>query len=249
MLFKEKIVVVTGSSKGIGKMTALGFAKEGATVVINYRSDEKGAMSAVNEIKTLGSECIAIKADMSYFDDVKEMCNTIINSFGRIDILINNAGILKRSFLMMTSTEAFTEVINSNLVSCFNGIRAFSKYMVQQKSGVIVNVSSLAAFQGLRGQGAYAASKGGINSLTCVSAKEFAPFNIRINAIAPGCIDIGMLAKITAKEREQYNSVIPVKRFGEVNEVVETILFLASDKASYIYGQVIVIDGGMSLGL
>lgn len=242
-----KVALVTGASRGIGQAVALDLAGQGCSVAVHYGNNVTAAQETVAKITALGAECELFPADVADFGAVAALMKAVIERFGRIDILVNNAGVLKRGFLMMASEKDFREVIDTNLCGVFHCIKAAGPQMIKQRSGVIVNMSSLASSNALVGQGAYAASKAAIESLTRTAAKEFVSFGVRVNSVSPGCVDTGMMNTLEDRQRQDLVSVIPMKRFGAVSEIAQCVRFLASDEASYITGQTLVVDGGMTL--
>jgi 3-oxoacyl-[acyl-carrier protein] reductase len=240
-----KVIVVTGGSRGIGRAIALGFARAGATVAINYAKDETAACETVAQIESAGGKCFKYQADVSNYQQVAKMMAQIVSELKRIDILVNNAGLLLRSFLMMMPSEDFSKVMEVNTSGVFNCTKAAARYMMMKKTGTVVNISSLAGSRGLVGQAAYASSKAAVNSLTKLAAKELAAYGIRVNAVSPGCIDVGMMKELDDSVRESYIKQIPLKRYGSAEEVTQVVLFLASDAASYVTGHVLLVDGGM----
>jgi 3-oxoacyl-[acyl-carrier protein] reductase len=247
MKLKDKIAIITGGSRGIGRAISLALSREGAKVVVNYLSNEDKADEVVEMINTQGENAFKFKASIANFREVKEMIEMTRKRFGRIDILVNNAGIIKDKPLLFMGERVWDEVINTNLKGVFNCSKAVASIMMAQKSGVIVNISSISAFIGLPGQTNYAASKGGIISLTKVLARELAPFNIRVNAVAAGLIETDMTADLPDDVVETFLKFLPAQRFGRPEEIAETVLFLVSDAASYIYGQTIKVDGGLMI--
>lgn len=241
---KDKTVVVTGGAKGIGKAIALRFAKEGANIVLNYRSTSPEAVK--NEIEAMGVKCLTVQADVSKPDDAQKLVDAAVAEFGGVDVLINNAGITRDTLLMRMSEDDFDAVINTNLKGCFNMMKAVTKIMMKQRKGAIINMSSVIGLAGNIGQVNYAASKAGVLGMTYSAAKELASRNITCNAIAPGMIATDMTEVLSEKTKEQILANIPLKRFGQPEEIAETALFLA--KSEYITGQVITVDGGMVIG-
>ncbi|MCJ7934762.1 MAG: 3-oxoacyl-ACP reductase FabG [Chryseobacterium sp.] len=241
---KNKVVLVTGATGGLGQNICLSLAQCGAIPVVHYNSNSQEADNLVEKIKALGINTLSIKADIRIESEVKMLTKTIVEKFGRIDCLVNNAGILLRGFLAMQSLEKYKDAVDINLLGNFLVSKYVTQIMISQKYGSIVNVSSAAGMGGLKGQGVYSSTKGALNSLTVVMAKEMSDFNVRVNAVAPGFIATGMLEKAT-KQDEKYKEIIPLKRFGEASEVSSVVLFLLSDAASYMTGQVLVIDGGL----
>ena len=245
-MLKDKIALVTGASRGIGAATAVKMAEYGAFVVVNYNGSKDRAEAVVNEIKANGGDGVALQCDVSDFNACKEMIDNILKEYGRIDILVNNAGITKDGLLMAMSEEDFDKVITTNLKGAFNTIRHMSKQFLKQKSGHIVNLSSISGVNGNAGQANYAASKAGIVGLTKSVAKELASRGVTCNAVAPGFIETEMTEAMTDKAREAIMAEIPMKRGGKAEEVAELICYLSSDRASYVTGQVIGINGGLS---
>lgn len=241
---KDKTVIVTGGAKGIGKAIALKFASEGANIVLNYRSTSPEEVK--NEIEAMGVKCLSVQADVSKTEEAQKLADAAIAEFGGIDVLINNAGITRDTLLMRMSEEDFDAVIETNLKGCFNMIKAVNKTMMKKRSGAIINMSSVIGLAGNVGQVNYAASKAGVLGITYSVAKELASRNITCNAIAPGMIATDMTDVLSDKVKEQILEGIPLKRFGQPEEIAETALFLA--KSKYITGQVITVDGGMVIG-
>lgn len=241
---KDKTVIVTGGAKGIGKAIALKFASEGANIVLNYRSTSPEEVK--NEIEAMGVKCLSVQADVSKTEEAQKLADAAIAEFGGIDVLINNAGITRDTLLMRMSEEDFDTVIETNLKGCFNMIKAVNKTMMKKRSGAIINMSSVIGLAGNVGQVNYAASKAGVLGITYSVAKELASRNITCNAIAPGMIATDMTDVLSDKVKEQILEGIPLKRFGQTEEIAETALFLA--KSKYITGQVITVDGGMVIG-
>lgn len=241
---KDKTVIVTGGAKGIGKAIALKFAGEGANIVLNYRSTSPEEVK--NEIEGMGVKCLTVQADVSKVDEAQKLVDAAIAEFGGVDVLVNNAGITRDTLLMRMSEEDFDAVINTNLKGCFNMMKAVNKIMMKQRSGAIINMSSVIGLAGNIGQLNYAASKAGILGMTYSAAKELASRNITCNAIAPGMIATDMTEVLSDKVKEQILLNIPLKRLGQPEEIAETALFLA--KSKYITGQVITVDGGMVIG-
>ncbi len=241
---ENKTALVTGSGQGIGKAIAVTLAQAGADIVINDVNKE-AAESAAAEIKALGVNTGVQIADITDPDAVKKMIDHVVNEFGGIDILINNAGIAKDGYIMRMSDDQWDAVLNINLKGAFNCIRAAVRPMFKKRGGAIVNVSSVIGVMGNAGQANYAASKAGLIGVTKSAAKEFAARNIRVNAIAPGFIDTAMTMAIPEEIREKYLESIPLKRYGTPEEVGQLVLFLVSDASSYITGQVVNVDGGL----
>ncbi len=241
----SKVALVTGASRGIGKAIALQMAKDGYQVVVNYTSNEATALNVVNEIKSYGVEAIAIKANVANFTEVEAMVKQCIDTFSRIDVLVNNAGITRDNLLLRMSESDFEDVIDINLKGTFNCIKCISKIMMKQRSGVIINMSSVIGLIGNIGQVNYSASKGGVIAMTKSVAKELASRNIRCNAIAPGFIETEMTNQLSDTIKEKVIENIPLKAFGSVEDIANCVSFLVSDKSRYITGQTIQVDGGM----
>lgn len=242
----DKVCLVTGGSKGIGKEICLQLAKEKACVIVNYLSDENKAAQVVSEIEAMGRKAMMYKADVSNFDAVSKMVDDIVDKFGRIDVLVNNAGITKDGLIVRMKEEDWDRVIDINLKGIFNTSKACVKYMIKQKKGRIINISSIVGIYGNVGQVNYAASKAGIIGFTKSLAKELGSRGITVNAVAPGFIKTDMTASLIEKH-EDIVSRIPLKRLGNPQDVANLVTFLASEKAEYITGQLIAIDGGMTL--
>ncbi|MDP4087933.1 MAG: 3-oxoacyl-[acyl-carrier-protein] reductase [Bacillota bacterium] len=244
-MLKGKCAVVTGAGKGIGRAIALKLAEQGANIVINYRSSEKEAEEVVQAIEEAGGAAFAVKADVSKFDEAEKLIKGAQEKFGRVDILVNNAGITKDTLLLRMKEEDFDSVISVNLKGCFNCVKHVSPIMLKQKSGRIINISSVIGLVGNAGQANYAASKAGIIGLTKSVAKELGSRGITVNAVAPGFIETDMTDVLSDKIKESMQDSIPLKRLGKTSDVAEAVAFLASEGASYITGQVINVDGGM----
>ncbi len=242
---KRRTALVTGASRGIGRAIAVRLAKAGYNIVVNYSGNEEAANETVSLCKKENVDSIAVRANVSDFAEVEGMIKTAIDEFGRIDCLVNNAGITKDKLILGIKEEDFDDVIAVNLKGVFNTIKQITPIMLKQKSGNIVNISSIAGLCGNFGQVNYAASKAGVIGITKTIAKELASKNIRCNAVAPGYTKTDMTAKVREDIFEKAIAAIPLKRVGEPEDVANLVNFLASDESSYITGQVINVDGGL----
>jgi len=244
-VLENKIALVTGGSRGIGRAVALALADAGADVIISYRSASQEAQKVVEEIGAMGRKAMSLQTDVSQFNASREMVETVVQKFQRLDILVNNAGITKDSLLMRMTEEDWDSVIDTNLKSVFNVTKAAVRPMMSQRSGKIINITSVAGVIGNAGQANYAASKAGIIGFTKTMAKELGSRNIQVNAVAPGFVETDMTAKLTEEQRKQLAEHIPLKRTGKPEEIAGVVKFLASSEADYITGQVLCVDGGM----
>jgi 3-oxoacyl-[acyl-carrier protein] reductase len=244
-VLKGKTAIVTGASRGIGKAIAVKLAELGANLVLNYRSDSKSVEDVIKEIENKGSKAIAVQGDVSVFSDAENIIKKAVEVFGSLDILINNAGITKDGLVLRMKEEDFDKVIDVNLKGAFNCIRHVAPVMVKQKSGKIVNISSVVGVTGNAGQINYSAAKAGIIGMTKSAARELAARGINVNAVAPGFIQTDMTEVLSDKVKESTLNSIPLKRFGSAEDVANMVAFLVSPSAEYITGQVINVDGGM----
>ena len=242
---ERRVAMVTGATRGIGKEIALELAQNGLDIAINYRSMQEGMEDLKKEIEAYGVRCEFVGADVANFEQCENMVKETVEKFGKIDILVNNAGITKDGLIMRMKKEDFEAVIDINLIGTFNVTRNVIPYMIKQKSGRIINVSSVVGVAGNAGQTNYSASKAGVIGFTKSLAKEVASRNILVNAIAPGFIDTDMTKVLSDNVKEGINAQIPLRRMGSPKEVAKVVKFLASEDSSYITGQVINIDGGM----
>lgn len=242
-MLQGKTAVVTGAAKGIGKAIALAFAKEGCNIVLNYHSSLDD--ETVQEIEACGVTCMPVQGDVSDFAFAADMMKKVKKELGSVDILVNNAGITKDMLLMRMTEEQFDSVIQTNLKGTFNMIRHASSIMLKQRSGAIINMSSVVGVMGNVGQANYAASKAGIIGLTKSTAKELAARGVTCNAIAPGFVETDMTAALSEDLQKQMLETIPLKRYGQVDDIAQAAVFLA--KNTYITGQVLHVDGGMCM--
>lgn len=245
MELKGKIALVTGASRGIGRAIAIELASCGASVAICYSKDDKGAQDTIEDIRQRGAYAKAFKYDISSYSEAKTLIDDVIKSFGRIDVLINNAGVSKIGLFIDMKEEDWDEIININLKGVFNVTHNAVKHMLSLGSGSIVNISSIWGNSGASCEVIYSASKGGINSFTKALAKELALSNIRVNAISPGVIETGMNSWLQEEDVNALKEEIPMGRFGKPEDVAKLTAFLCSNDANYITGQIMTVDGGM----
>lgn len=247
MKLENKVALVTGAARGIGKAIAKALAAEGAVVIVNYNGSAQRAGETVKEIEEAGGKALAIRCNVADFTACKDMIDGIIKEQGRLDILVNNAGITRDGLLMKMSEEDFDSVMDTNLKGAFNCIRHAARQMIKQKSGRIISISSVSGVLGNAGQANYSASKAGIIGLTKATAREVASRGITVNAIAPGFITTDMTEVLSEVVKTSVTETIPMKKFGKPEDIAQTALFLASEEAAYITGQVICVDGGMAM--
>ena len=241
----QRVVLVTGGNKGIGKAISTAFAANGDAVIINFNKSLDIAKTVLEELLPRNTTISLEQADVSDYRQVKQMINNIVEKYGKIDIVVNNAGIVRDGFLMLMSEKDWNDVISINLNGVFNCSKAVSEPMISQKSGVIINIASLSGITGLPGQVNYSAAKGGVIAFTKALSKELAPFNIRVNAVAPGVIETEIVDSLNEKITNNFLNVIPMKRFGKPDEVASVVKFLASQDAAYITGETICVTGGL----
>jgi 3-oxoacyl-[acyl-carrier protein] reductase len=244
-MLQGQVAIVTGGARGIGKATTLALARAGAKVVINYSSSDKNAQELVNTITAEGGEAITVKGDISLSSTAEKLVSGTLEQFGRIDVLINNAGVNRDNLMIRMKEEDWDQVINTNLKGIFLTTKAVLKPMLKQRAGRIINVTSVIGITGNLGQSNYSAAKAGVIGFTRAIAREVASRNILVNAIAPGYIATDMTANLPDNVKEAVLQNIPLGRIGLPEEVAQVILFLTSPSASYITGQTIVVDGGM----
>ncbi|AFL84430.1 3-oxoacyl-(acyl-carrier-protein) reductase [Belliella baltica DSM 15883] len=244
-LLSGKTALITGASKGIGRAIAIRYAQEGANIAFTYLSSVEKGQALENELAAFGIKAKGYKSDASNFAAADELVNAVVSEFGGLDILINNAGITRDNLLMRMTEDAWDEVINVNLKSCFNTVKAATRTMMKAKAGSIINITSVVGIKGNAGQANYAASKSGIVGFTKSVALELGSRNIRCNAVAPGFIETEMTAVLDEKTVQGWRDAIPMKRGGQPEEVANACVFLGSDMSSYISGQVLQVDGAM----
>jgi 3-oxoacyl-[acyl-carrier protein] reductase len=244
-MLEGKVALVTGGSRGIGRAIAICLAEAGANVVVNYAGNEAAAAEVAAHIESLGRKALIIKANVGNSAEVDAMVKKTLEAFGQLDILVNNAGITRDNLIMRMKDEEFDEVINTNLKGVFNCVRSVTRTMMKQRSGRIINISSVVGSMGNPGQANYVAAKAGVIGLTKSAARELASRGITVNAIAPGFITTDMTDKLSDEMKAQLLLQIPLARFGQPDDIAKTVLFLASNEASYMTGQTLHIDGGM----
>lgn len=245
MRLEGKVALVTGASRGIGREIAFELAREGASVAVNYAGSEGKALEVVEEIKAMGRDAFAIQADVSNSESVNGMAKETIERFGKIDILVNNAGITKDNLLMRMKESEWDDVININLKGVFLCTKAVTRQMMKQRSGRIINISSIVGVSGNPGQANYVAAKSGVIGLTKTTAKELSSRGITVNAVAPGFITTDMTDKLNEDVKTEMLKQIPLSRFGEPKDIARTVVFLASEDSAYMTGQTLHVDGGM----
>ena len=241
----DKCALITGATRGIGKQIAITLAKQGYNIALNYRKENEELENTNKEIEEIGVQVLAVKGDVANFENCENFVKQVIERFGQIDVLVNNAGITKDMLLMRMKKEDFEQVIDTNLVGTFNVTKNVVPYMMKARSGRIINISSVVGISGNAGQTNYSASKAGIIGFTKSLAKEIASRNILVNAVAPGFIETNMTDVLKDDVKQEIAKNIPLKRMGTAQDVANVVKFLASDDSSYITGQVINVDGGM----
>ena len=245
MLLKDQVAIVTGGTKGIGRAICLLFAEQGAKVIANFSKDVNAAEDLKKEAKSRGLNLGLFKADVTQFDQVKEMVEETFAQYGKIDILVNNVGLVRDNFLMLMSDEDWESLLRTNLTSLFHCCRIVIRKMISQRRGKIINISSISGMIGTPGQVNYAATKGGMISFTKSLARELGSFNIHVNAVAPGLIESEVVSKMPKEKVEAIIKSSSLGRIGKPEEVARAVLFLASEHSDYITGQTIVVDGGI----
>ena len=246
-MLENKTALVTGASRGIGRAIALALAAQGAAVVVNYNGSEERAQEVVDTIKAQGGLASLYQCSVGDFQACQEMIQHVIKEYGHLDILVNNAGITRDNLIMKMKEEDFDAVIETNLKGAFNTIRHTSRQMLKQRSGKIINISSVSGILGNAGQANYAASKAGVIGLTKTMARELASRGITVNAISPGFVETEMTDVLKEDIKEAACRQIPLGKFGKPEDIADMVVFLASEKADYITGQVISVDGGMNI--
>lgn len=242
-----KVALVTGAGRGIGRAIAEELAAAGAQVIINYNGSKEAAENAKEAICAAGGTAEIMQCDVSDFSACQKMVEMIIAEYGHVDILVNNAGITRDGLLMRMSEDDFDAVLNTNLKGCFNTIRHLSRQMIKQRSGKIINLSSVSGILGNAGQANYSASKAGVIGLTKACARELAARGIHVNAVAPGFVETDMTDVLSERTKESILAQIPLQRTGKVKDIAKAVLFLASEDSDYITGQVLSVDGGMAI--
>ena len=244
-MFKDQIVLVTGGTRGIGRAIALEFGRKGAKLVVNYTSSEEKAKALVSELAEMGCEAVAIQADVSKAEDAERLVSEAVKAFGRVDVLVNNAGITRDNLLIRMKESDWDEVMNVNLKGAFLMSKAVGKLMLKQRSGAMVNLTSVVGIMGNAGQANYSASKAGVIGLTKSLAREFASRGVRVNAVAPGYILTDMTSVLSDEATSHFTSQIPLGRAGTPEDVAKAVCFLCSEDSAYMTGQVLHVDGGM----
>ncbi|XID96106.1 3-oxoacyl-[acyl-carrier-protein] reductase [Paenibacillaceae bacterium WGS1546] len=240
-----KSALVTGASRGIGKAIAIALAEAGADVAVNYSGSEAAAAETAKAIEALGRKAVVVKANVGKSGEFDAMVSAALEAFGKLDILVNNAGITRDNLIMRMKEAEFDEVIETNLKGVFNGIKAVTRPMMKQRSGRIINISSVVGVLGNAGQANYVAAKAGVIGLTKSAARELASRGITVNAVAPGFIESDMTDKLPGEYRDKLLADIPLGRMGRPEDIASAVLYLASDAASYMTGQTVHVDGGM----
>jgi 3-oxoacyl-[acyl-carrier protein] reductase len=246
-MLEGKVALVTGAGRGIGREIAIKLANAGAHVIVNYNGSKQSAEEVVSEIINNGGNAEAIQCNISDFNACAEFAKNVLGKYKKVDILVNNAGVTRDNLIMRMTEEDYDMVLDTNLKGAFNMIKHLSRSFIKQKSGKIINITSVSGVIGNAGQANYSASKAGVIGLTKSVAREFASRGINVNAVAPGFIDTDMTKNMTDEAKSQINGMIPMGKMGTTSDVANLVLFLASDNSDYITGQVICVDGGMAI--
>lgn len=242
-----KVAIVTGASRGIGRACAERLAADGYTVAVNYSRSEEQAKEVLDGIRARGGDGMIVRADVSNLDEVKRMIREVWTAYGQIDVLVNNAGIVRDEYLLMLNPDTLDRCVDLNIKGYFYCAQQAVLKMFRKKSGVIINMSSVSSRMALAGQSVYSATKGAVNAMTQTMAKELAPYGIRVNAVAPGFIETEMIDALPEDKRKEYLASVPLGRFGRAEDVAALVSALASDACAYMTGQTLVLDGGLSL--
>lgn len=245
MSLSNRVALVTGGASGIGRYISLELAKQGATVIVNYNTSKDKAQTLITEIETLGGKADAFQANVAVFDEAKKLIDNIIERYGKLDIVVNNAGITDDQLILRMREDQFDRVIDTNLKGVWNICKHAAKPLLKSEAGRIINVSSVSGILGNAGQSNYSAAKAGVIGLTKALAREFAARHVTVNAIAPGFIETDMTKKLPEEAVKAWADQIPLKRFGSPSDVAHAVKFLASDEASYITGHTLMVDGGL----
>ncbi len=241
----SKVAIVTGGASGIGQFISLELARNGAIVIVNYNRSEKAALALIEQIKSFGGTAIAVQADISSYEDAKKLVAQAVKQFGTLNILVNNAGITDDSLILRMQENQFDRVIDTNLKGVWNMCKHAAKPLLKSGYGRIINISSVSGVIGNAGQSNYSAAKAGVIGMTKALAREFSTRGVTVNAVAPGFIETEMTNKLTPEIRDTWKNQIPLKRFGQAQDVADSVLFLASEKAAYITGHTLEVDGGL----
>ncbi len=244
---ETKVALVTGASRGIGRACAMKLAECGYDIAVNFNSNEAKAQEVVSAIEALGRRAIAVKADTADLKTVQNMFREVHKAFGRLDVLVNNAGVVDDAYLLMINEDSLSRSLDINIKGYFHCAQQAALKMMSKKQGKIINISSVSSVLAVEGQGVYSATKGAVNSMTATLAKELAPRGITVNAVAPGFIETEMIDAIPEDKKEEYLKAVPMHKFGTAGDVANVVASLCSDAFAYMTGQVIVLDGGLSL--
>ena len=245
MDLSNKVAIVTGGASGIGRAISLSLAKHGANVVINYNRSADKANALVAEIEAFGGKAVAVQADVSQYQDAEKLMQAALDTFGTLNILVNNAGITDDALILRMSEHQFDNVINTNLKGVWNMTKVAAKTLLKSGYGRVINISSVSGVLGNAGQSNYSAAKAGVIGMTKAVAKEFAARGVTVNAVAPGFIESDMTDKLNDEQKQAWQAMIPLKRFGKKEEIAEVVTFLASDLGAYITGHTLEVDGGL----